>query len=361
MIRMTDEHLNDLLKKMYANSMEAIFFIDEKGSVVAMNPAAENILDIDVIERMQSGVDDSFCQACKGYTDEKDQISCSKCYLDYPKGDFSSFQVYLQTRGEGVVPYAASYHTIDEERGIRVLMLLDLTKQQKTQEMLQRSNLLKYVIKAQEDERKRISRELHDSVAQELLSSLVDLRVVKYMEVGEDVLKKLQQTEVSLTRLLDDIRHLSVELRPASLDDLGLEAAFRSHFKWIEKNYGLLVDFSAELSAARYGSEIETVVYRVCQEAVLNALKYAGTDEVHVRLCEEDGVLQLTVKDDGTGFNMNENEAKGTGLGLYGMRERAELVGGQFMLYSAIGEGTKVELRIPCSEDNERERETDTR
>ena len=77
--------------------------------------------------------------------------------------------------------------------------------------------MLKYVIKAQEDERKRISRELHDSVAQESLSSLVDLRVVKYMDVGEDVLKKSHQTEVSLTRLLDDIRHLSVELRPASL------------------------------------------------------------------------------------------------------------------------------------------------
>ncbi|GIO67797.1 sensor histidine kinase [Paenibacillus cookii] len=349
MIQMTEEHLHDLLKKMYLNSMEAIFFIDEDGNVIAMNPAAENILDVDVIRRMRSGVDESFCQTCKGYTDEKDLISCSKCYLDYPQGEFSSFQVYLKTRGEGIVPYAASYHTIDESRGIRVLMLLDLTKQQKTQEMLQRMNMLKYVIKAQEDERKRISRELHDSVAQELLSSLVDLRVLKYMDVGEDALNKLRQTEASLTRLLDDIRHLSVELRPSSLDDLGLEAAFRSHFKWIEKNYGILVRFSAELAAARYGSEIETVVYRVCQEAVLNALKYSGMDEVHVRLCEEQGQLLLTVRDDGVGFDLNAGEAKGTGLGLYGMRERAELVGGQFMLLSAPGGGTTVQLRIPIS------------
>lgn len=354
MIQMTDEHLSELLRSMYQNSMEAIFFIDEKGSVVAMNPAAENILDIDVIERMQSGADGSFCQTCKGYTDEQDLITCSTCYLDYPDGEFSSFQVYLKTRGEGIVPYAASYHIIDEARGIRVMMLLDLTKQQKTQEMLQRTNMLKYVIKAQEDERKRISRELHDSVAQELLSSLVDLRVVKYMDVGEDVLKKLHQTEVSLTRLLDDIRHLSVELRPASLDDLGLEAAFRSHFKWIGKNYGVLVEFSAELAAARYGSEIETVVYRVCQEAVLNAMKYSGTDEVHVRLCEVNGYLQLTVRDRGVGFNMVIDEAKGTGLGLYGMRERAELVGGQFILLSAPGEGTTVQLNIPLTNGDDK-------
>ena len=158
---------------------------------------------------------------------------------------------------------------------------------------------------------------------------------------------------MSLTRLLDDIRHLSVELRPASLDDLGLEVAFRSHFKWIGKNYGVLVEFSAELAATRYG-EIETVVYRVCQEAVLNAMKYSGTDEVHVRLCEVNGYLQLTVRDRGVGFNMVIDEAKGTGLGLYGMRERAELVGGQFILLSAPGEGTTVQLNIPLTNGDDK-------
>ena len=115
---------------------------------------------------MQSGADGSFCQTCKGYTDEQDLITCSTCYLDYPHGEFSSFQVYLKTRGEGIVPYAASYHIIDEARGIRVMMLLDLTKRENAGNAA-RTNMLKYVIKAQEDERKRISRELHDSVAQE--------------------------------------------------------------------------------------------------------------------------------------------------------------------------------------------------
>jgi two-component system, NarL family, sensor histidine kinase NreB len=351
---MTGENLSELMNKLYRNSMEAMIFIDEEGNVIDMNPAAEQIIDPQVIRRIRAGTDESFCQTCKGYTDEQELISCANCYLDYPQGEFSSFQLFLKTKDGGVVPFAASYHTIDEEGGVRVLMLLDLTKQQKTQEMLQRNHILKYVIKAQEDERKRISRELHDSVAQELLSSLVDLRVVKYMDVGEDVLKKLQHTEQSLTRLLDDIRHLAVELRPSSLDDLGLEAAFRSHFKWMEKNYGLLVKFSAELAAARYGSEIETVVYRICQEAVLNALKYAETDEVYVRLCEEHGQLQLVVRDEGVGFDMVINEAKGTGLGLYGMRERAELVGGQFTIHSAVGEGTTVQLSIPLPKIEEK-------
>src|SRR5699024_1313165 len=100
-------------------------------------------------------------------------------------------------------------------------------------------------------------------------------------------------------RLLDDIRHLSVELRPATLDDLGLEAAFRTHFKWVEKNYGLLVHFDSNLNAQRYEGEIEPVMYRVCQEALLNALKYADIDEATGRLFEKESVLTLQVIDEG--------------------------------------------------------------
>lgn len=339
----------DLLRKMYDNSMEAIFFISNEGEILHMNPAAESILDLDIVESLHRGETISICRSCAGYTNEEAMISCINCFLSNRGEDFSSFQVYLNTRGKGLVPYAASFHRIDEAEDIRVFMLLNLTKQYRTQEMLHQTNMTKYVIKAQEDERKRISRELHDSVAQELLSSLVDLRVLKYMDTDQVVLNKLQQTEASLTRLLEDIRRLAVELRPASLDDFGLEAAFRSHFKWIEKNYGLLVGFKTELSAARYSNEVETVVYRICQEAVLNALKYANTDEISVRLFEGDAELQLIVQDEGSGFQLNARDASGTGLGLFGMRERAELVQGQLTILSEVGAGTKVHLRIPLS------------
>ncbi|MNW36033.1 Oxygen sensor histidine kinase NreB [compost metagenome] len=340
---------SDLLKKMYEHSMEAIFFVNADGEIVDMNPAAEDILDLNVIELMHKGDSITVCHSCEGYTSEVAMMSCVNCFLKSTKEDFSSFQVYLNTRGQGLVPYAASFHTIDEDEGIRVFMLLNLTKQYRTQEVLYQTNMTKYVIKAQEDERKRISRELHDSVAQELLSSLVDLRVLKYMDTDEVVLNKLQHTEASLTRLLDDIRRLAVELRPAALDDFGLEAAFRSHFKWIEKNYGLIIDFKAELSAARYNNEIETVVYRICQEAILNGLKYANTDEIQVRLFEEKGELQLIVHDDGDGFQLNSREPKGTGLGLFGMRERAELVHGELSIVSELGKGTTIHLHIPLS------------
>ena len=349
MIRLDNFQLTNLLMKMYDNSAEAIFFFDGNRKIISMNTAAELILEPDVLERIAAGDSEAICMPCKGYTSDQELRTCLSCYIKNPQQDFSSFQVYLDTKGKGVIPYTGSFQTIDEENGIRVFMLRDLTKQYKTQESLNQKMMVKSIIKAQEDERKRISRELHDSVAQEMLSSLVELRVLKYMNVDTEVLKKVQQTEGSLMRLLDDIRHLSVELRPATLDDLGLEAAFRTHFKWIEKNYGLIVHFTAELHSKRYEGEVETVVYRICQEAVFNALKYANTDEITVRLYENDGYLKLLVADEGHGFELDVVHPKGTGLGLYGMRERATLVEGELTIFSDLGKGTVIRLEIPLS------------
>ncbi|MEK5040119.1 sensor histidine kinase [Sporosarcina sp. FSL K6-3457] len=347
MIPLDSVQLTDLLMKMYDNSAEAIFFFDRNRKVISMNNAAQLILNPEVLDRIATGDSEAICLSCKGYTSDQELRTCLSCYIKNPQQDLSSFQVYLDTKGKGVIPYTGSYQTIDDENGIRVFMLRDLTKQYKTQESLNQKLMMKNIIKAQEDERKRISRELHDSVAQEMLSSLVELRVLKYMNIDTEVLKKVQQTEGSLMRLLDDIRHLSVELRPATLDDLGLEAAFRTHFKWIEKNYGLIVHFTSELHSKRYGGEIETVVYRICQEAVFNALKYANTDDVTVRLFEKDGFLKLHVVDEGHGFDLHEIHPKGTGLGLYGMRERATLVEGEITILSELRKGTIVRLEIP--------------
>lgn len=346
--------LEKLLTKMYTNSNEAIFFFNEFSEIIEMNDAAESILDIEIINDLVNGEKDAFCSACQGYTSEKEIQTCSACYLANPGGDFSSFQVYIQTRGKGTVPYTASFQTIDWENKIRVLMLRDVSRKFKTMKMLNETTMIKKIIKAQEDERKRISRELHDSVAQEMLSALVDMRVLKYMDINEEVLKKVEQTEGSLMRLLDDIRHLSVELRPAILDDLGIEAAFRTHFKYIKENYGLEVEFSAELASKRYEGEIETVVYRICQEAVFNALKYANIDSVVVKLYEDNHFLHLRVVDEGVGFEPNYKNSQGTGLGLYGMKERADLVQGKLSIQSQIGNGTNIHLKIPLSEGVEK-------
>lgn len=341
--------LYNWMSKLYENSTEAIFFFDQEGKALAVNPAAAELVETDVLKRLFQGDPHALCGICRGYTSEQELRTCLNCYFSTPAEESASLQVYLETKEKGIVPYSATMQVIDPVNGIRALMLKDLSGQFKTQEKLYQNKMMKHVMEAQENERKRISRELHDSVAQELLSAVVDLRVLKYMTKDEHILNKVKQTEGVMTRLLQDIRNLSVELRPAALDDLGLDAAFRSHFKRVEQSYGIVVEYESRLYSKRYGNEIETVIYRVCQEAVLNAVKYAQVDSVTVALVEQESMLELIVEDAGAGFSP-EDEPEGTGLGLYGMRERAELVGGSLMVMTEIGQGTKVILQVPLKQ-----------
>ncbi|MDQ0427225.1 two-component system sensor histidine kinase NreB [Planomicrobium stackebrandtii] len=353
MISDKKEQLTDLMLKMYENSTEAIFFFTREGQTISMNPAAEKIMNVHVLEQLKKGAENALCTVCIGYTSESDLTTCKDCYFTSSSHeDFSSFQVFLETEGKGITPYAATFHVIDAEKGTRVFILRDLSVQFETQSKLEQNTMMKNVIKAQENERKRISRELHDSVAQELLSAVVDLRALKYMTDDKDVLKKTNESTTTLIRLMDDIRNLSVELRPSALDDFGLEAAFRSHFKRLEESSGLSVDFVSTIERNRYETEVETVFYRICQEAVFNAVKYAHVETVQVRLFEEQNILHLIVKDEGAGFIRGSNPL-GTGLGLYGMNERAELVLGNVTISSEIGEGTTVHLRVPLKEQRE--------
>lgn len=343
--------LPELLQKLYDHTTEAMFFFSAEGHILSMNEAAKQIIEPELFLKMLQGEADSICFTCRGYTSEDEQMTCVSCFMAEPQQTLTSFQLYLETKDVGVLPYSATYQVIDEQQQISVLMLRNLTRQTQTQEVLNQKLRVKQVIQAQENERKRISRELHDSVAQEMLSSLVDLRVLKYMNVDEEVLEKLRQTEGSLMRLLDDIRYMSVELRPAVLDDFGLEAAFRTHIKGLEKNFGLIVHFDSDVKSNRYEGEIETVVYRIGQEAILNAMKYAEVEEVFLRLTETPDHLQLEVLDEGIGFNVNDFTPEGTGLGLFGMRERVELVGGNITIASSAQEGTKIQVEIPVKKE----------
>ena len=155
-----------------------------------------------------------------------------------------------------------------------------------------------------------------------------------------------QRIEGLLSQLIDDIRNMSVELRPSSLDDLGIEAAFKSYFKQFEENYGMHIKYDSNIKGMRFDSEIETVVYRVVQEAIFNALKYAGVYEVEVTIQQTEEGLIAEIIDRGKGFDPNL-KPQGTGLGLYGMNERAELVKGTVNIETHIGKGTIITLEVP--------------
>lgn len=206
---------------------------------------------------------------------------------------------------------------------------------------------LALVISAQEDERRRISRDLHDGVAQEILAVSLALRQLEGLVSGDTrALGLVQDATDNIDRILDELHSISVELRPLSLDHLGFVAALHSQAAVLEKTYGTRVAFSGGLSRTRFSRALETQAYRICQEAILNACKYSGADMVSVHLEDAGGWLRVTVRDEGCGFDVEHPVVRGSGCGLVGMRERSELIGATLTVESGPG-GTTVMLVAP--------------
>ncbi len=203
------------------------------------------------------------------------------------------------------------------------------------------------VLQAREDERGRIARDLHDSVVQSILGVQMLLRTAKYQPTREELNAVLEQADGWLNSIQTELRNVSVTLRPTVLDDLGLIAALHSHFKRLEDSYHVRVQFSENVGGNRYTSDMETSFYRVCQEASLNACKYSGSSEIRVRLQDTEDYLTLEVTDEGAGFDLENPEIKGGGLGMPDMMDWAELVDGELTLQTAPGKGTSVWLTAP--------------
>ncbi|HEJ7299718.1 TPA: nitrate respiration regulation sensor histidine kinase NreB [Staphylococcus aureus] len=343
MINEDSIQLDTLLKKYYEHSIEKIVFADDNGKIISMNDAAKDILSE---EDNYSAVANAICHRCEGYTNAYDVQSCKDCFLESMQVQATNFQVFMKTKDQKVMPFTATYQLIDQDRGIHAFTLQNVSSQIEQQEKLHQQRMMRKTISAQENERKRISRELHDSVIQEMLNVDVQLRLLKYQEDTTKLLEDAENIEYIVAKLIDDIRNMSVELRPASLDDLGLEAAFKSYFKQFEENYGIKIIYTSNIKNTRFDSDIETVVYRVVQEAILNALKYADVNEINVGIRQTGRHLVAEVIDAGNGFDPS-SKPKGSGLGLYGMNERAELVSGSVNIETKIGEGTNVTLNIP--------------
>ena len=201
------------------------------------------------------------------------------------------------------------------------------------------------VVEAQESERARLARELHDETGQALTSILLGLKSLdERVETAEGraALAELRELVVST---LQDVRRLAVELRPAALDDFGLVPAIERLLDTVAERSGLTVDVQSQLGERRLSAEAETVLYRIVQEALTNVLKHAAARSVTVRLDHSGNGVTLVVQDDGTGFD--PDDTRDGGVGLIGMRERVALVGGRLSIESAEGAGTMLTAEVP--------------
>ncbi len=198
---------------------------------------------------------------------------------------------------------------------------------------------------AQEDERLRIAREMHDQVGQTLTAMTIQAERAAQMDrVAPEVLEQLATTAL---QSLDDVRRIGRELRPEALDDLGLGNALITLCRRMAAQGGVRIPHRLGPGVPPLRAEVELVIYRIAQEAITNALRHAAPAQVAVALRCEDGVVALSVSDDGSGLPLAVPDDT---AGLSGMRERALLVGGRLTLDSRPREGTEVRLTIPLEE-----------
>jgi signal transduction histidine kinase len=205
------------------------------------------------------------------------------------------------------------------------------------------------LVDVQEAERRFVARELHDEIGQMVtgLKLVLETSLRPSDAAGQ---AGLDEAIALINDLMDRVRQLSINLRPQMLDDLGLLTALDWHFKRYSKQTGIQVQFKHTPLPERLPPRLETAIFRIVQEALTNAARHARVKELSVRLWANAGQAGLQVRDAGAGFDGAAALKRGTSSGLSGMKERAELLGGEFILESAPGEGTCLTVELPLAQ-----------
>jgi signal transduction histidine kinase len=214
--------------------------------------------------------------------------------------------------------------------------------------------LSRQLLSAQEEERKRISRELHDVVAQTLTSINVRLTALKKEAAlnTKGIERSIARTQQLVERSVSIVHQFARELRPTVLDDLGLIPALHTFMKAFRQQTGIHVSLSAFAAVERVNGDKRTVLYRVAQEALTNVARHAQASHADVKIQKMDGAICMKIKDNGKGFETERvlYSKKNKRLGLLGMRERLDMVGGEFRITSVPGRGTSILAKIPLIE-----------
>jgi signal transduction histidine kinase len=212
--------------------------------------------------------------------------------------------------------------------------------------------LSQQLMEAQEAERRRLARELHDEVGQALTAIKMNLQATRPLVADPTVQTRLDEGVTIVEAAIQQVRNLSLDLRPSILDDLGLVAAVRWYLDRQAQRVGYVAEFAAVPPTIRASPNLETICFRVVQEALTNIARHAQARRVQIELRRPRTELELLIRDDGVGFDVEaarQRAARGSSLGLLGMQERVLLSGGRFEIVSAPGQGTEIRARFPLS------------
>jgi PAS domain S-box-containing protein len=329
------------LKKSIQELMDIKFALDES-SIVAITDSRGTI----------TYVNEQFIQISKYKKEEL--IGQDHRILNSGKHSAEFFKVMWRTIGSGNVwkgeicnsakdgtPYWVDTTIVpfmnDKGKPYQYLAIrYEITERKRVEQELQK--MMTTIIDVQEEERKRLSRNLHDGIGQNLYSHLITINRL-LSELDHPLLEQMQR---EATQLIEEIRDISWELRPSVLDDLGLVPAIRSFLSRFSENYHIDVFFECMLKR-RLDISIELTIYRIIQEALTNIRKYADVSEAAVTVRDFDQSVRVMIEDKGRGFEIGSQTR---GVGLFSMDERARAVGGELTINSSPGKGTRVILEI---------------
>ncbi len=359
-----------LLEKTFASFQDAVFVIDASNrSVAACNQAVERIFGYRIDEVI--GRSTEFLHVDREhyerFAQEGDPVLADKgvyqTEFEMRRKDGQVFAtestVSLITDAVGKWINAVSVVRDVSERK-RTEQERELLLQQVDADRERLQTLSQQLLDTQETERRFIARELHDEIGQAMTALKINLQSAMQMPSMKETQDLLAENIRIAERVLQQVRDLSLDLHPSLLDDLGLAPALRWYVDRVAQRAGLNAEFITDAEAPRAPARIEIACFRIAQETLTNVQRHARAKNVRVELTQRERELQLTIQDDGVGVDVSsalERAARGSSLGLVGMQERAQLVGGRLEIESSEDRGTRVRATFPLADQNRGEME----
>jgi PAS domain S-box-containing protein len=335
-------------QSLFQSAAQGIVIVDPSGKIVRANPATEKMFRYKLDELTGQRIELLVPEKLRGaHRHDRDQ------YFAHPQVRPMGLGMDLQARRkdgtEFFVEISLSYiHTAQGTLG--VAFVSDISKRRADEQELRRRgdelrNLAGRLMTAQDDERRRIARDLHDDLSQKLAYLSIDIGKLATKPSSKDLLPELRPLQLRAAEAAETVRQVSHELHPSILDDIGLEAALEQYCEEFERRSGISTQFTSRDVPDSITPTVASSIYHIAQECLRNVSKHAQSETVSVALEQLDGVLRLTVKDQGIGLRAKQEAAKG--IGFVAMQERAHLINGKFHVESRTGQGTEVRVEVP--------------
>lgn len=330
----------DYFKEIFEVIQDGIIVMKESREIIMMNPAAKRMTGWKIGEYVP------YCSYCMT---RNSRVEKSSCYL-IANQEVPSFLSQMPTyHGKNIdveMSTAVIYQNEETGENEYLLVLRDYAVMQQAQEVALKKKMIRALIEAKESEHKRLAQELHDGVGQSLYTVSLALQAIEtYAEKNEKLFHYIAEVRKELQKVMDDVNTYSHNLRPYSLDQLGLKAALQNLIEKVNKNCPNLTIELVTQGLDRCEPLIEINLYRVAQESLHNIIKYANASYVKIHILKNNTHILMKIEDDGIGFNRETIQSEG--LGLKHMEERVDQLNGTCIIQSELNKGTLIDISIP--------------